>query len=82
MWLGRLVCAFDRTRVPRSLEQLPDGEAGRSILFERDGSANTMALRLSTIITYKLDVTILVINNCFEQLIDGMDDGCNDIAPW
>jgi len=41
-----------------------------------------MALRLSTIITYKLDVTILVINNCFEQLIDGMDDGCNDIAPW
>jgi pyruvate decarboxylase len=57
----------------------------RTILFEGDGSFQTTAQELSTIIRYRLDVTTFIINNdgyTFERLVHGLDAEYNDIAPW
>jgi pyruvate decarboxylase len=54
-------------------------------LFEGDGSFQTTTQELSTIITYPLDVTIFLISNgghTFMQLIHGLDEEHNEVAPW
>jgi pyruvate decarboxylase len=61
------------------------GDGGRTILFEGDGSFQATAQELSTIIRYKLDAYIFLINNdgyTYERLIHGMDAEYNDVAPW
>ncbi|OCK79671.1 putative pyruvate decarboxylase [Lepidopterella palustris CBS 459.81] len=58
---------------------------GRTIFFEGDGSFQASAQELSTIIRYRLDVTIFIINNegyAYERHIHGMDEEYNDVAPW
>lgn len=58
---------------------------GRTILFEGDGSFQATAQELSTIIRYKLDAYIFLVNNdgyTYERLIHGMDAEYNDVAPW
>lgn len=58
---------------------------GRTILFEGDGSFQLTAQELSTIIRYKLDVILFVVNNngyTIERLIHGMEEAYNDVAPW
>ncbi|KAF1995114.1 pyruvate decarboxylase [Amniculicola lignicola CBS 123094] len=68
-----------------SLAQHELGTGGRTILFEGDGSFQATAQELSTIIRYKLDVTIFLISNdgyTFERLIHGPEEEYNDIARW
>ena len=58
---------------------------GRTILFEGDGSFQTTAQELSTIIKQRLDVTIFLVNNdgyAYERQIHGLHQSYNDIAPW
>lgn len=60
-------------------------ERGRTILFEGDGSFQVTAQELSTIIQYKLDVTIFIINNggyAYERQIHGMNEDYNDVPAW
>ena len=58
---------------------------GRTILLEGDGSFQTTAQELSTIIRNKLDMTILLVNNkgyAYERLILGPDADYNAVADW
>lgn len=58
---------------------------GRTIFFEGDGSFQATAQELSTIIRYRLDAYIFIINNdgyTFERLIHGIDAEYNDVAAW
>lgn len=58
---------------------------GRTILFDGDGSFQVTAQELSTIIRYRLDATIFIINNegyAYERQIHGMHEDYNDIAQW
>lgn len=58
---------------------------GRTILFEGDGSFQATAQELSTIIRYKLDAYIFLINNdgyTYERLIHGMEAEYNDLQAW
>ena len=89
-WLsiGQMLPAAQGAAVAqRELQAQGQGQkaAGRTILFEGDGSFQTTAQELSTIIRYRLDVTIFLVNNngyTFERLIHGLDAEYNDIAPW
>ncbi|KAF2490463.1 putative pyruvate decarboxylase [Lophium mytilinum] len=67
-------------------EALEAGQSpGRMILFEGDGSFQATAQELSTIIRYRLDVTIFIVNNdgyTTERLIHGLHEEYNDLAPW
>ncbi|KAF2866638.1 thiamine diphosphate-binding protein [Massariosphaeria phaeospora] len=68
-----------------ALAQKELGTGGRTIFFEGDGSFQATAQELSTIIRYKLDVYIFIINNdgyTFERLIHGLHEEYNDVAPW
>ena len=68
-----------------ALAQREIGTGGRTILFEGDGSFQATAQELSTIIRYKLDAYIFLINNdgyTYERLLHGMDAEYNDVAPW
>lgn len=68
-----------------ALAQKELGNGGRTILFEGDGSFQATAQELSTIIRYRLDAYIFLINNdgyTYERLIHGMDAEYNDVAPW
>ena len=59
--------------------------SGRTILFDGDGSFQATIQELSTIIRYKLDCTIFIINNqgyAYERLIEGLNEDFNDVAPW
>jgi pyruvate decarboxylase len=63
----------------------PPKQRGRTILFEGDGSFQVTAQEVSTIIRYKLNVTIFIVNNggyAYERHIHGMDEDYNDIPPW
>ena len=60
-------------------------QAGRTILFEGDGSLQMTAQAISDMIRNRLDMTIFVINNdgyTIERWIHGMKAGYNDIQPW
>jgi pyruvate decarboxylase len=62
----------------------PLKQRGRTILFEGDGSFQVTAQEVSTIIRYKLDVTIFIVNNggyAYERHIHGMEEDYNDIPP-
>ncbi|ETN36490.1 uncharacterized protein HMPREF1541_08768 [Cyphellophora europaea CBS 101466] len=64
---------------------LPEDQRGRTILLEGDGSFQTTAQELSTIIKLKLDMTILMANNrgyAYERLIQGPDADYNGVADW
>ncbi|KAH7122641.1 thiamine diphosphate-binding protein [Dendryphion nanum] len=68
-----------------ALAQQELGTGGRTIFFEGDGSFQATAQELSTIIRYKLNAYIFIINNdgyTFERLIHGMDADYNDVARW
>lgn len=68
-----------------ALAQKELGTGGRTIFFEGDGSFQATAQELSTIIRYKLDAYIFIINNdgyTFERLIHGLDAEYNDVARW
>ena len=59
--------------------------SGRTILLEGDGSFQATAQELGTIIRYRLDCTILIVNNegyAYERLIEGLTDDYNDVAAW
>jgi pyruvate decarboxylase len=63
----------------------PLKQRGRTILFKGDGSFQVTAQEVSTIIRYKLDVTIFIVNNggyAYERHIHGMEEDYNDIPPW
>lgn len=58
---------------------------GRVVLFDGDGSFQVTAQELSTIIRYRLNMTIFIINNggyAYERLIHNADADYHDIAPW
>ena len=58
---------------------------GRTILFDGDGSFQVTVQELSTVIRYKLDMTIFIINKdgyAYERLIHGRDADYNDLARW
>lgn len=58
---------------------------GRTILFDGDGNFQVSAQELSTIIRYKLNVTIFIINNggyAYERQIYGMNEDYNDVPSW
>jgi len=68
-----------------ALAQKELGTGGRTIFFEGDGSFQATAQELSTIIRYKLDAYIFIMNNdsyTFERLIHGLHEYCNDVARW
>lgn len=68
-----------------ALAQQELNTGGRTIFFEGDGSFQATAQELSTIIRYKLNAYIFIINNdgyTFERLIHGMDAEYNDVARW
>lgn len=68
-----------------ALAQRELGTGGRTIFFEGDGSFQATAQELSTIIRYKLDAYIFIINNdgyTFERLIHGLNADYNDVARW
>ncbi|RDW56573.1 hypothetical protein BP6252_14078 [Coleophoma cylindrospora] len=59
--------------------------AGRTILFEGDGSLQMTAQAISDMIRNRLDVVIFVLNNdgyTIERLIHGMTESYNDVQPW
>lgn len=59
--------------------------AGRTILFEGDGSLQMTAQSISDMIRNRLDITIFVINNdgyTIERWIHGMQASYNDVQPW
>ncbi|RMZ90818.1 hypothetical protein DV736_g1951, partial [Chaetothyriales sp. CBS 134916] len=59
--------------------------AGRTILFEGDGSLQMTAQAISDMIRNRLDVLIFIINNdgyTIERWIHGMHAGYNDVQPW
>ncbi|KAI9871743.1 MAG: hypothetical protein M1823_008359 [Watsoniomyces obsoletus] len=59
--------------------------AGRTILFEGDGSLQMTAQSISDMIRNRLDITIFVINNdgyTIERWIHGMKANYNDVQPW
>lgn len=59
--------------------------AGRTILFEGEGSLQMSAQSISDIIRNKLDITIFVLNNngyTIERVIHGFSASYNDIQPW
>ncbi|RMZ84896.1 hypothetical protein DV738_g396, partial [Chaetothyriales sp. CBS 135597] len=61
------------------------GAAGRTILFEGDGSLQMTAQAISDMIRNRLDVLVFIINNdgyTIERWIHGMDAAYNDIQPW
>ena len=61
------------------------GVPGRTILFEGDGSFQVTAQAVSDIIRYKLDVTIIIINNAgytYERWLNGMKAEYNDVPSW
>lgn len=58
---------------------------GRTILLDGDGGFQVTAQELSTIIRYRLPMTIFLINNAgyaYERLIHGPHEDYNDLAPW
>jgi pyruvate decarboxylase len=68
-------------------EMIAEGRrpAGRTILFEGDGSLQMTAQAFSDMIRNRLDVVVFVINNdgyTIERWIHGMRAGYNDIQPW
>ncbi|KAF2181769.1 pyruvate decarboxylase [Zopfia rhizophila CBS 207.26] len=68
-----------------ALAQQELGEGGRTIFFEGDGSFQATAQELSTIIRYKLNAYIFIVNNdgyTFERLIHGLNAEYNDVANW
>ena len=86
-WLsiGQMLPAAQGAAVAQRELRAQGKASSRTILFEGDGSFQTTAQELSTIIRYRLDVTIFLINNdgyTFERLIHGLDAEYNDIAPW
>lgn len=59
--------------------------AGRTILFEGDGSFQMTAQALGDIYRNRLDMIIFLINNdgyTIERYIHGMKAGYNDVHPW
>jgi pyruvate decarboxylase len=87
LWLsiGHMLPAAQGVALAQQELQAAVRASGRTILFEGDGSFQTTAQELSTIIRYWLDVTIFIIKNdryTFERLIHGLDAEYNDIAPW
>lgn len=59
--------------------------AGRTVLFEGDGSFQMTAQIISDIIRNRLDITIFVVNNdgyTVERYLHGGDAGYNDVQPW
>ncbi|KAF2738614.1 putative pyruvate decarboxylase, partial [Polyplosphaeria fusca] len=68
-----------------TLAQREKRSGGRTIFFEGDGSFQATAQELGTIIRYRLDAIIFIINNdgyTFERLIHGIDAEYNDVARW
>jgi pyruvate decarboxylase len=68
-------------------EMIAEGKrtAGRTILFEGDGSLQMTAQAFSDMIRNRLDITIFVINNdgyTIERWIHGMEAHYNDVQPW
>ena len=68
-------------------EMIAEGtcSAGRTILFEGDGSLQMTVQSISDMIRNRLDITIFVINNdgyTIERWIHGMKAHYNDIQPW
>ncbi|KIV86925.1 hypothetical protein PV11_02501 [Exophiala sideris] len=63
----------------------PSSSRDRAILLDGDGSFQTTAQELSTVIRHKLPLTIFLINNggyAYERQIHGMEEDYNDLAPW
>ena len=61
------------------------GFAGRTILFEGDGSFQVTCQAISDIVRYRLDVTIIIANNAgytYERWLNGMDAEYNDVPSW
>ncbi|BCS21139.1 alpha-keto acid decarboxylase family protein [Aspergillus puulaauensis] len=59
--------------------------AGRTILFEGDGSFQMTAQALGDIYRNRLDMIVFLINNdgyTIERYIHGMKAGYNDVHPW
>ena len=87
VWLsiGQMLPAAQGAAVAQQELRDTGKKFGRTILFEGDGSFQTTAQELSTIIRYRLDVTIFLINNegyTFERLIHGLEAEYNAVAPW
>ncbi|KIW44346.1 uncharacterized protein PV06_05360 [Exophiala oligosperma] len=58
---------------------------GRTILLDGDGSFQVTAQELSTVIRYRVDLTIFLINNsgyAYERQIHGMNEDYNDLSCW
>lgn len=59
--------------------------AGRTILFEGDGSLQMTAQSLSDTIRNRLPLTLFILNNdgyTIERFIHGMKASYNDVQPW
>lgn len=60
-------------------------QSARTILLEGDGSFQTTAQELSTVIRYRIPLTVFIINNsgyAYERLIHGLEEDYNNLAPW
>jgi pyruvate decarboxylase len=74
-----------RQRSPDLKKSLSALKPARTILLEGDGSLQATAQELSTVIRYRIPLTIFIINNCgyaYERQIHGMDEDYNNLAPW
>ena len=81
--VGQMLPAAQGVALARSI--LPEDKRGRTILLEGDGSFQATATELSTIIRYKLDMTIFIVNNrgyAYEKWIMGEKDDYNNVQEW
>jgi pyruvate decarboxylase len=63
----------------------PPERRGRTILFVGDGSLQATVQEIGTVIRYRLDLTIFILNNggyAYERHIHGLEKEYNDIASW
>ncbi|KAK5059931.1 hypothetical protein LTR84_009814 [Exophiala bonariae] len=60
-------------------------DVGRTILLDGDGSFQATAQELSTVIRYRIPLTIFIVNNsgyAYERHIHGLEEDYNNLAPW
>jgi pyruvate decarboxylase len=83
--IGQMLPAAQGVSLALAQSDLQSEQRGRTILLEGDGSFQTTAQELSTIIRNKLDMTIILVNNkgyAYERLILGPEAGYNAVADW
>lgn len=79
--------ALAQRQLSKDLQKLkgPATDPPRTILLDGDGSFQATAQELSTVIRYRIPLTIFLVNNsgyAYERHIHGLEEDYNNLAPW